>query len=68
MGILLKAISALAALCWLALATLAQLSCSLAHCHGPSGDGWMPVIFLAPLGLPALMYTIVTVMLAFVGE
>ena len=42
----------------------AQNSCSLIpsighQCNGPEGDAWMLPFMLAPVGIPALIYSVV---------
>jgi hypothetical protein len=54
------------ALGWLALIVAAQQTCSILpsighQCHGPEGDVWMLPFFLAIIGLPAVIASIVII-------
>jgi hypothetical protein len=59
------------ALGWLALIFAAQSTCSIFpsighQCHGPDGDIWMLPFFYGIIGLPALIASIVIVVIAMV--
>lgn len=68
---ILKALCFALALGWLALIVLAQQTCSIFpsighQCHGPDGDVWMLPFFLGIIGLPALMASIIIIIVAAV--
>jgi hypothetical protein len=68
---ILKALCFALALGWLALIVLAQQTCSILpsighQCHGPDGDVWMLPFFLGIIGLPALIASIIIVIVAAV--
>jgi hypothetical protein len=68
---ILKALCIALALGWLALIVAAQQTCSILpsighQCHGPDGDVWMLPFFLAIIGLPALIASIIIAIFAVV--
>ena len=67
--IALKVICFALALGWLALIFIAQSTCSILpsighQCHGPEGDIWMLPFFYGLLGLPALIASIIIIVIA----
>jgi hypothetical protein len=66
---ILKALCYAVALGWLALIVAAQETCSILpsighQCHGPDGDVWMLPFFLGIIGLPALIASIIIVVVS----
>jgi len=69
MAIALKALCFAVALGWLALIFAAQSTCSIVpsvgrQCHGPDGDVWMLPFFFGIIGLPALIASIILIVIA----
>ena len=67
--IALKVICFALALGWLALIFIAQSTCSILpsvghQCHGPEGDVWMLPFFYGIIGLPALIASIIIIVIA----
>jgi len=57
------------ALGWLALVFIAQRICSILpstghQCHGPEGDVWMLSFFYGIIGLPALIASVIIIVMA----
>jgi hypothetical protein len=70
-AIALKAICFALALGWLALILAAQNTCSILpsighQCHGPDGDIWMLPFFFGLIGLPALIASIIIIVVALI--
>ena len=68
---ILKALCFMLAVGWLALIVIAQQTCSILpsighQCHGPEGDIWMLPFFYGIIGLPALIASIIIIILAVV--
>jgi hypothetical protein len=68
-AIALKALCFALALGWLALIFVAQSTCSILpsighQCHGPEGDVWMLPFFYSIVGLPALVASIIIIVIA----
>jgi hypothetical protein len=68
---ILKALCFTLAFGWLALIVIAQDTCSILpsighQCHGPDGDIWMLPFFLGIIGLPALIASIIIIIVAAV--
>jgi len=71
MAIALKALCFVLALSWLALIFAAQSTCSILpsighQCHGPDGDVWMLPFFFGIIGLPALIGSIILIVIALI--
>ena len=67
--IALKVLCFALALGWLTLIVIAQRVCSIFppighQCHGPEGDIWMLPFFYGILGLPALIASIIIIVMA----
>jgi hypothetical protein len=57
-GWLLRGCAFVAAAIFIVMLVGAQTSCPIPACKGPEGDAWMPALFFAPLGLPALVMSV----------
>lgn len=44
---------------FLAMIAMANAACPMLRCNGPEGDGWMLPFLFAPIGIPALIGTVV---------
>jgi hypothetical protein len=65
----LKVLCFILALGWLALIVVSQGTCSILpsvghQCHGPEGDVWMLPFFYGIIGLPALIASIIIIVIA----
>jgi len=68
-AIALKVLCFALALGWLALIFVAQSTCSILpstghQCHGPEGDIWMLPFFYGIIGLPALLASLIIIVIA----
>jgi hypothetical protein len=59
-----KILCVMVAAIYVLLIVAAELTCSIVpsignQCHGPDGDVWMAPFFLAPIGIPALIGSVV---------
>jgi hypothetical protein len=63
---ILKWICFLVALAWLAMIVFVQISCPIQTCVGQESAAWMAPIFYGAVGLPALIASIVIIVVGIV--